>query len=503
MLFFNPATLLPDPSVAVKPPPQGNQGFVIQEALKEVGSLVQKKFDVDALKKESNLLADYVQNKSPELSSYLRESASGFNIGTTDPNQVRGNLLKGTLSMLEMEQNDRKVEDTAAMSGQYNMYGTKLTNDQKEYSDAVNAFNAFEKEENDLKTAHDERNKYLRSQNQFTTPYVRRINPHKDRMDQAKANFEITRSSTPSVVPKKSSVTVGGKAADPFLPTQDMNQPPDNTLLNPGDDASAVLDNAAAAFGSSPAASVEANAALINEAPPTESVATPAQSAVTIGQEPPLLVTDKTPVAPVGTNSVLKPAPASSVLQPPDFPNTPENAAVLAARKADTELVQTQAAAIVNQLTENKALYINKEAYEKVKEEAKEAIAKIESFPDPGSVPWTKNAKSLLRIIKDRADGLAKNTISQENKEAAVENQRQVTFKVAGSTTGQTIKAFVRKLNGVDRYFAYVNNVETDVTNDFQNGKYVLMDTTANGVSVTDPKASIPSSMDSLIKKGK
>ena len=502
MLFFNPATLLPDPSVAVKPPPQSNQGFVIQEALKEVGSLVQKKFDVDALKKESNLLADYVQDKSPQLSSYLRESASGFNIGTTDPNQIRGNLLKGTLGMLEMEQNDRKANATAEMTGQYNMYGTKLTNDQKEYSDAVNSFNAFEKEQNDLEAANKKQNEYLISQGLNPTPYSRRANPHKERMDRARVNFDATRSSTPSVVPKKSSVNVGGSYNEPLLPT-DGAPAPNGVLLNVGDSVAGLPDNPAVIAGTKSAASAVPDGNLITETIPDESIATPAQSAVTIGVEPPLVVTDRTPVAPVGTNSVLKPAPPSSVLQPPDAEVNPMIAEATAIRKTNTDFITRKADAIISQLTENKNYYLNPEAYTKVSAEAKDIIDKIQKTPGAGTKQWTDNADKLLGILEDRVTKLVKNTVTQENKEVAVEKQREVIFKVKGSTTGQTIKAFVRKLNGVDRYFAYVNNVETDVTNDFQNGKYELINTTANGVSVTDPKAPIPSSMDSLIKKGK
>ena len=504
MLFFNPAILLPDPSVAVKPPPQGNQGFVIQEALKEVGSLVQKKFDVDALKKESNLLADYVQNKSPELSSYLRESASGFNIGTTDPNQVRGNLLKGTLGLLEMEQNDRKMEATAAMSGQYNMYGTKLTNDQKEYSDAVNAFNAFEKEQNDLEAASKKQNEYLISQGLNPTPYSRRANPHKERMDRARVNFDATRSSTPSVVPKKSSVNVGGDYNEPLLPA-DGAPSPDVTLLKVGDPAPAAMlpDQPAVLAGTKSAAGAVPDGGLITETIPDESVATPGQSAVTAGVEPPLLITDRTPVAPVGTNSVLKPAPTSSVLQQPDPAINPMIAEATAIRKTNTDFIARKADAIVNQLTENKNYYLNPEAYAKVSAEAKDIIDKIEKTPGAGTKQWTDNADNLLGILEDRVTKLAKNTESQERKDTVIEGQKPIQFKVVGSTTGQTFNGYIRTIDGIPNYYTLRNGVVENVTRQFEIKNYELINTTANGVSVTEPKASIPSSMDALIKKGK
>ncbi len=147
--FFNPATLLPSPEAAIKPPPRNNtNSFLIASALKEATSLIGKYQDMKSLKQETNNLAEYVDNQSPELAEYLRNKSAGYSLGT-DAASERANLIKGITQLHDMELSKQKADQYGNTQKATSLYSAKLNFSQKTAADAQSAYEAFEKEEND------------------------------------------------------------------------------------------------------------------------------------------------------------------------------------------------------------------------------------------------------------------------------------------------------------------------------------------------------------------
>jgi mRNA-degrading endonuclease RelE of RelBE toxin-antitoxin system len=212
--FFNPATLLPSPEVAVKPPPQNNSGsFLISEALKETTQLVKAKRDVDSLKAEANAYADYVQDQSPELANLLRNKSSQYRIGM-DTNEERSGFLKGVIGLSRLEQQDRKLELTAQKNDRFNNSIGKLNNLRGLLDIQSRRALEWDQEESRLEReqkAYIQRIAGLGLETPLPAPYVKKPNPYTAKVDAISKELEETINSTDSYP---------SKGGEPDLPVE-------------------------------------------------------------------------------------------------------------------------------------------------------------------------------------------------------------------------------------------------------------------------------------------
>jgi hypothetical protein len=253
--FFNPATLLPSPEVAVKPPPQNTGGsFLISEALKETTQLVKAKRDVDSLKAEANAYADYVQDQSPELANLLRNKSSQYRIGM-DTNEERSGFLKGVIGLSRLEQQDRKLELTAQKNDKFNNTGTKLNNLRGLLEIQSRRALEWDQEESRLEKEQDaniQRIAGLGLNSPLPPKYVKKPNPYTAKVDSLSAELEATISDTDSYPSKGEPALPSG-----FTPVKGVGGG-----LFPGDPE--------AVTPATPGTDVGQDAATVNNLPVTE-----------------------------------------------------------------------------------------------------------------------------------------------------------------------------------------------------------------------------------------
>lgn len=151
LTFFNPASILPSPDVAVNPPPRADYSPIVGalgDALQHVRDTVKQKRDMDNLAAETRRLASYVSTQSPQLASYLNDKAGSYDLFTTDPAKERADLMSSTINFLGTETNRIKALQENNTRAYENMYRAKLTSAQNTYDALLRAKQEHEQQEN-------------------------------------------------------------------------------------------------------------------------------------------------------------------------------------------------------------------------------------------------------------------------------------------------------------------------------------------------------------------
>ena len=416
LTFFNPASLLASPEAAVAPPPKDmSTSFLIGSALKEAGDVTKKYFDLQALKKETEGLAGYVQNTSPDLASYLRTKSSNYNLGSTDPSTERANLIKGVTELHDMEINKQKADNYGAATSRSSLLSAKLAAAQKDSMDIENAYQVFEKEENDREQQYKDQALLLAGKTgKELPPFQRRPNPYTGQRKQSRQLFDSMLKNTPDTTQTKGpGMNPAGylPAAEPDLPdnTQAQGAAPDATLLTPNGNDLNPGD-------------------MIQQAP--------------VADTPPQLT--ETPAA--GTPS-----------QAP--PSAGDNAASIAAeqfrtnQKVAVDGQVREVMGIKDQLLISGSMLFDPDTKDKLIALADNAAEEIKSIPNPNTETWQLAVNGIKRNLRAAFSQASTLTIEQKQKQIARENQTVVAFK--NKTTGEVYNYISRKDEaGTQRYYS-------------------------------------------------
>jgi len=253
LTFFNPASLLPSPEVAVKPPPVDTSGsFFLSEALKQVTDVVKQKRDVDDLKKQAEYYAEYFDKEDPQVATLLRSKASGYNLGT-DTNAERSSLLSGAINLSKLEIERNKNEGLVAVN---DLTGKKLSAQQAILSEIVKMSDDEERTNRDIFTQQDAA--WNKAKDSGVDPGPRpamKENKYAPQVQRKIQEIDTMAKETPDQSPKKVSaasftaapiVGAGNGGADwekPPLPDGVTGVGPDITLLQPYPDVTPQPDS--------------------------------------------------------------------------------------------------------------------------------------------------------------------------------------------------------------------------------------------------------------------
>ena len=173
----NPVSLLPGADVAVAPAPVTDKysalAFGLNDSMAKVRDQIKQKRDLDALKAEANAIADYTQDKSPQLADFLRTKANQYNLMSTDIAQERSGLLKGAIDLSRLEQGDRKIAASEQAVKLENVWKNKLNASNKQLDIMMRDQQKWEAEQNDLFMRNESRRAELARQGVSSAPYVK------------------------------------------------------------------------------------------------------------------------------------------------------------------------------------------------------------------------------------------------------------------------------------------------------------------------------------------
>jgi hypothetical protein len=508
--FFNPATLLPSPEVAVKPPPQNIGGsFLISEALKETTQLVKAKRDVDSLKAEANAYADYVQDQSPELANLLRNKSSQYRIGM-DTNEERSGFLKGVIGLSRLEQQDRKLELTAQKNDRFNNTGSKLNNLRGLLEIQTRRELEWNQEEARAEREHKANAQLLASKGlPYPPPYVKKPNPYTARVTELSNELESTISDTDSYASKS-----GGQAGFTPLPGVGGGLFPESEALTPATPGSdvgqdgATVNNLPVTDGSpinplvgAPPPPTEGTYALPNPsagAAPPKAEIVPESSTSQLTESPPVfnpsgmnqggksLIIDPNAVNPpvektpgVTKSIVPEATPSTTVpkaVSPADVndPNYPILQQAIAAKEALKQSAITDIKSAFDNIDAQKDAIRDKSQLARLRElrdqAEKEIIAVNRSNPDLKSL-----VGAITKRYRESVRSVVPMTGAQVDAAKVKEGDQVVTYQVAGTTDGK----------GGDT-LDLVERVEVDAATGKARTKIYKFETSGKETDVTD-----------------
>ncbi len=490
MKFFNPASLLASPEAAIEKPPENDtSSFLIGSALKEAGSMTQKYFDLKALKKETEELAGYVNNTSPQLAQYLQTRAAGYNMGQTDPASERASLLKNVTSLHNMEIEQQKADNFANATKTSQLYGAKLSFAQKAAVDAQDAYEKFETEENKKAAAHKRaRDANAAAGNGVMPDYVRQPNPYTSERDRTRANAQSAFQETPNTV-QTGAVTRGGRSSinpiqstEPALPGVDYEVPPGMT--------------AAPLF---PSGGSDADGATV-AAMPSGSSDNPIA---------PLVLDSPPPVNPDALNlpetaSVAPPTYNPATGLPPAAAN--DSATILDARfkaqaKAAAETAMTSIDRAKQSLSTQKDLVYGEGTYTQLTEMADAAKAQIAALPNPGSKAWSTSVNGILRQLNTAFENAPKLSVGQKA-EGDNTTQNMTPSKWKQKSTGAPITMYVATSAGGAKTYRYVNGDGVLVVASEDDLKKMVPDESSTGTAPS-VKPSVADSIKNVLQNAK
>ncbi len=491
MVFYNPASLLPRPEVAVNPAPRSNEGFVIGAALKEIGDLVRKKADVEALRTEANQYANYAESRgNTSIAQLLRDRSSGYSL-LTDPNQERSSLLKGVTTLTELEENERRNDLVNAVAKYDNLQDDKLRALQSVYSNAVALRNREESLiESDYQNAKAAANKSRANDIPANDP-VRRSNKYDALVDKAASDIEAYSGSMGDQVLKQEPVNpVPGSArpsgnAVPFG-AQSRSVEPDLP-----DDAGTPFDPNATGL-LLPTINVGDELPVNREEDDwsgrAPAVAPTAPEEVSVSPVVPAPGAAATTPAPVAAEPPVLPAPGVEAPPTVAAPTVPPSAPEKAAGKTEDELVFSQVPVYVdkpgvdmsipeNQAVKNniiakgvlvknynenlkdlydgvelnKSQYLNEAAVKHAKNAYVKASKNIASIPyPPGSDEWVRSANQIMAQADNVVSKLPMYNVAQRATVEGRDNVYKFSVKLFGEQGGPSYNAEYTndKLNG-------------------------------------------------------
>lgn len=507
--FFNPATLLPTPREAVRPPPPDNtMGVILGSVMENIGRVAREKREFDALVAEGNATADYLDTISPNLGAMVRNRVQGYapdpflGYGGVDAKTERASLLKGAFEFSKLE-NERQANAARAAAAnasglaQFNNYQYKLQAAQSAYDAALRNASQANAQYNAAVQAWDaaddeEFRRTRRRRNRNTRPV-------KDTTwDKAAADAKVTldrylNMSQSEIIgeatPKRAGVvpSIGQSNNVTSIPLANA----DGTAVTPvtqvvaDSDLPAVPGDGATLFGSPldaapPPVNTPAGMADASLVPGptqlTEKVYAPgdivppadAAPAQTETPRPPLLSAGNAPPAPVLNPPVpATAAPDRITSATPAAPSDP--AAVEAAQVSEQgkrtlalyyDNIEQKKAAIDAAMSE----YNSKKTAEDVKKEAdlvKQKLASIQAG-EPGSPAWNEEAKIILDGLDTRINSIPKKSAAEKAADIKTAGARAGTYTTPNGTTVTIVhKPVDRDYMGNIVYDSYIVNPNT------------------------------------------
>lgn len=466
MVFGNFAGLLPAPNVAVKPAPVANSNFAITSALGEIGTLVKKKADVEALRAEANQYANYAQeNGNESIAGLLRARADKYSL-LTDTNQERSSLLKGVTTLTELEETERRNNLVNAVSQYDNMVDNKITASQQNLAKTVQLYNNWERNYANEKKAY----QAAAARNPgFVKPFTERVNPWAAKYKADEAAYQGLIQNTPDRINKSApsnAVPFAEVVGQPALPTPGS---PLDATTGPGTQGMAGGALFPDQSGSGPEGQQEP---LVPEtSPPASSIApqltgtpAPADPAVLpppsgtfapLSQTPtpltytpvntsPVVVgptigapaTNAVPQQPVAENTTKEPtiSGAKYINVPPPPTSLPEgydsdeNRAKLARMQdqyANVE-IYNRGLRLLDKSLNDKEKFRNPAQVEEAKKEIREAGKLISGLPNVGSEKWLVQAEKTLKETEGLIGSLSKYTTAQQDANSAAAGQQAI-----------------------------------------------------------------------------
>lgn len=511
LTFFNPASLLPGPDVAVTPPPQDNTMLtIIGGAMNEYNRIAQEKRQIDALKSQAKVLGGYLGQTDPALGKFVTDTADTFKLGVTDPVQASQALMNGTLKFAELASSERRANAARDSYRNDNLIDDKLRFAQKDLDMAIGQEQKWEAAELQRQRDHDKMRIAMANQGQIIPPYVPGKNPYTAIVEEKRGAAQNAFDSTPN------SVATSRRGSAPALPAASGSSitSADQALGGfDGNGGDLFPDTAAPTEPVAISPLIDNSAPMVDPAPP---MAYPVAEAVS--EEPPQLTEgeaapgisssfpdiDTITQAPL-TGGDNPPAPVTQYADPSADPITQLANQRKASFDASVKTTKTSFTAIADAVSANRKAYESPEEADKVEQFAREAATQLEALPGRGTPEWNRQANELVSAVKFRYESLRRRSVDQQAKKEAKESQETVKAFIKDDPKKTPLDIIVRDTASGKRYYAInADGVEQDVTLKVKGaeagataGDFVLL-SAGSQTNVTTPGVSMPSVIDKL-----
>lgn len=436
----NPASLLPSAEVAVNPVPQGNYNDIalaLGDSMAKIRETLQRKKELDALKKETENIATYVEDKSPQLSQYLRGKANAYDLSTTDINQERSGLLKGAIDLSRLEQGDRKIAASDQAVKLENTWKNKLSANNKALEIYTRDEQKWEAEQNDLFMRNEATRAQLAKIGKTAAPYVKVPYPKSSELRRIEGENVRLMGQGPEAImdeqipseykSKGSSFYSGVPVEEPDLPsgyTGPSDEP--SGLLLPGPmDRNQVPDLVPGDI-----------------VPPPKAVPIPE----VVSETPPDL-------------SIPTPATPSIPINPSIAPVNPDSMDLMAAERRE-EIQQSMLTAqdtvdqIIDRAINIKQYFDAPELIDNIAKRRDEIKKQIANIPNAGSATWERLVRNILSNLSKDIDSIPKRTAIQEEKQQIEANKSTQTYYMDEDASKTPLEITKRQVNGEDVFTA-------------------------------------------------
>lgn len=483
--FFNPATLLPNADVAVNDAPVGtNNGFLtgLSESIAIIREEAKRKRDVDQVGREANALAEYTQDKSPDLANYLRQRAATYNPLDTDPNTERQFLTKGFLELSRIEQQDRKIAANEGQTELDNNWKYKLQGSEKRLEAMLRDRQRWDAEENDRVAAENRTRATMAAQGIKTPVPTKRPYPREAEIKALESKVSQLTEAGPSKIAAMATTKKGRpnvfsqQVEEPDLPSEAVESP-DASILQPFPEDGA------------------------NPQPPVYDLESPPKGAAVpevVDDAPLLNPGDTVPemTGPVGSKSIVTPGAEND-----EYNIMAEQANE--ANEAASQAALSEVDAMMDRIATNKEYFENQKGIDQILAKKDAIKAQIEALPKKGSALWKASVNRILSTLEKDVAAIPKRTAVQEQSQREEEEKENLEFYIKGDVAKAPIKVIKKQVKGETKYFAA--NVETgqerqDVTRLVKNGDYIPLATDSK-TDVIKPGATMKDVVNQLKNK--
>lgn len=474
--FYNPALLAASPEVAVQEAPQSSYeglGLAIIDGMKEIRNTVQKKRDVDALRRETDALAEYVGARSPQLSAYLKTKASQYDLFTTDPAKERAGLLSGTVSLFDSETRRTRAEKDANALLRDNNWRYKVQAADKHYEMLLRDKQRWEEQKNIRESKHNALRAKLAESGKDLAPLPEETYPGQGDLDNAEKKALETADAGPAAIyaastPKSGQGTgtglFGGLPVDGTIPDDSYEPQPDmpsgvdnnaETLLDPG---AKVPDSV----------KVQPRTPQLTEDP----------SSSPPGWSPPMLLPDNKASEPTATEPPVSSTPP--LLTPSNQPPKDEISVMAEENKAlleeaaKVDLIEVDN--ILNSAERQAPYATSAKALKEVLDKREAVKAQIAGLK--GLSPKIRQAKvnTILASLRKDVQAVIGYTAPQYDRLQRDANAAAVRFQAKGDSPDKTFPGSWKQIGGQKRYMMYDANIqrEVDITPQINKGEIIV-----------------------------
>lgn len=499
MTFYNPASLLSSPEAAVKPLPASNTAaFAIGSAMESIRAYIGKKQQVDSLKSDTEALASYMDNRSPDLAELLRTKIDNYKptaftgYDAIDVDKEKSSLLKGVIELYGKELESNKVDASGNSVTMQNNWANKLRASESELSNLRNNFNTWERNEDTR--IQNETNAYTdlahKGKADGITKPVRKDNPYASKVTEAETRNNSLITSGPEEIrgmqtPGKISYR-GGRSSIPL---------PSNGIITPMTSSEKKADQNRAVDEEGPMPTPDTlhkrpsdYGGFLDTTPPTKEdqssvlfPQSPGHAAATQSTEipdPPRPAKDSpmpelTPAQRQAAMTGANEGVVGGEITPPTVASAPVsndpiqriNEVAKQKMAGNVKAVTGSLDQLINGIKRDKGTYIDKNTAEQAVAEGQAVREDILSLPDPGSDEWMKASRMLLSAYRSSTAMLQRNSASGEKKEQQVASQEQLQYYVKDSVSKDPITVYKRIQDGQPRFYVLEDGKETEVTN--------------------------------------